>query len=688
MKNSKLEKEFCILRDRIIEKEFKHLNQQQKSVLLHGNGPALTISCPGSGKTTVLLNRLYYLTKFGPVYKTNITPDNITEQDIIVMKKYIDYPSENTKILSIKTINLILKYKVNPARILSITFSRASAKDMKERFSKNFEEISSFPINFSTIHSFCFSLIREYAYIKRIKYTLIEDDKHHLNKYNLIKKIYLDINKEYITEEKLETLLNSIGYIKNMLISVDEFLKNNKVDIDNFKIIYNTYEEYKRDNSLLDFDDMLTVALEILMKDEYLLEKYRSKFDYIQVDEGQDTSKAQMEIIKLLAYPKNNLFIVADDDQSIYGFRGAYPKGLFDFNKNYSNGKLFLMEQNYRSSRNIVSVCNRFIKKNALRYNKNISTENKYIEPINIIKVDTIADQYKYLLEEIKNRDSSNSCILFRNNLSAIGIIELFERNKIPFYMRDVKVRFFNHWLVQDIINFMIFAQDTSNMNIYENIYYKKKGYISKKQINYAKTLNYSLCVFDRILDFPGLSEFYKRILRELKLDFKKLSKMSPGEAINYIEYDLEYEKYLKENSMRFGYTYDSLKTILYYLKLIANRSENLNDFLGRLKYLQHLCLNSKNNKNSITLSTVHSAKGLEFDRVYMIDLIDGDFPTIGSIEAFEKGKFDLLEEERRLFYVGMTRAKYHLSLVSMNKVGNKIVSPSRFLLELEEGRV
>lgn len=254
--------------------------------------------------------------------------------------------------------------------------------------------------------------------------------------------------------------------------------------------------------------------------------------------------------------------------------------------------------------------------------------------------------------------------------------------------MRDVKVRFFNHWLVQDIINFMIFAQDTSNMNIYENIYYKKKGYISKKQINYAKTLNYSLCVFDRILDFPGLSEFYKRILRELKLDFKKLSKMSPGEAINYIEYDLEYEKYLKENSMRFGYTYDSLKTILYYLKLIANRSENLNDFLGRLKYLQHLCLNSKNNKNSITLSTVHSAKGLEFDRVYMIDLIDGDFPTIGSIEAFEKGKFDLLEEERRLFYVGMTRAKYHLSLVSMNKVGNKIVSPSRFLLELEEGRV
>lgn len=620
-----------------------NLSMEQEKAIKHVKGPALILAVPGAGKTTVLIHR---------------------------------------------TVNLILNHKISPERILSITFSKASARDMKERFNKAFSDISSIPIQFSTIHSFCFSLIREYAYMNRIKYTLIEEEKNQLNKYNLIKKLYLDINKEYITEEKLESLLNSMGYIKNMMLTVDEFLKGNKSDIENFKTIYDLYEKYKRDNNLIDFDDMLTISLEILQRNKQILEKYRAKYDFIQVDEGQDTSKVQMEIIKLLAIPNNNLFIVADDDQSIYGFRGAYPKALLNFTKVYSNGKLFFMEQNYRSSRNIVSVCNRFIKRNTLRYNKNICTDNSFIEPINIVKVNTINEEYKYLIEDLKNRELGRCCILYRNNLSSIGLIESFERNNIPFYMRDTKVRFFNHWLVQDIINFILFSQDTSNISLYESIYYKKRGYISKKQINYAKTLNYSLSVFDRIMDFPGISNFYKSTLKELKLDFKKLSKMSPGEAISFIEYDLEYEKYLKENSMKFGYTYDVLKTNIYYLKTIANNTNSLNELLARLKYLENLCRNSRNTKNGVTLSTVHSAKGLEFDRVYMVDLVDGDFPSISSIEAAEKGKYELIEEERRLFYVGMSRAKYHLSLITPNAIGEKKVEPSRFLMELEKEKV
>ena len=619
-----------------------NLSKDQEKAINHIDGPALILAVPGAGKTTVLIHR---------------------------------------------TINLILNHKVNPERILSITFSKASAKDMKSRFLKFFPELSHSTINFSTIHSFCFNLLREYAYINKTKFTLIEEEKNQLNKFNIIKKIYLDINNEYITEEKLESLLNSMGYIKNMMINTDEFLKDSKINIDNFKLIYNTYESYKKDNNLIDFDDMLTIALDILLKEKSILNRYRLKYDYFQVDEGQDVSKVQMELIKLLSFPKNNLFIVADDDQSIYGFRGAYPEGLFNFTKEYKNAQLFFMEQNYRSSKNIVSVCNNFIKGNTLRYNKNISTDNKYLEPINIIKVNSMNDQYKIIIDDIKNRDLSKCCILYRNNLSSIGLIEVLERNNIPFYMRDTKVRFFNHWLLQDIINFMIFAQDTSNLNIYENIYYKNKGYISKKQINYAKKLNYNLCVFDRLLDFPGLSEFYKRTLRELKLDFKKLSKINPKDAIEYIEYNLEYERYLKENSIKFGYTYDSLKTTIYYLKLIASTAENLSDLLDRLKHLQYLCFNSKNNKDAITLSTIHSAKGLEFDRVYMIDLVDEDFPSTSSIEAFNKGNFHLLEEERRLFYVGMTRAKHYLSLITMKNIGDKTVNQSRFIGELEKGR-
>ena len=612
----------------------------QDKAIKHVEGPALILAVPGAGKTTVLIHR---------------------------------------------TANLILKHKVSPERILSITFSRASANDMKRRFNTDFESISSIPIEFSTIHSFCFSLIREYAYINRTTYTLIEDSRNPTNKYNLIKQIYLDTNNQYITEEKLESLLNAIGYIKNMMFTVDEFLKDNKTDIENFKTIYNLYESYKRDNNLIDFDDMLTRALEILLNNKYLLDKYRSKYDFVQVDEGQDTSKAQMEIIKLISAPKDNLFIVADDDQSIYGFRGAYPQALFQFKTVYPDAKLFFMEENYRSSKNIVSVSNNFIKKNTLRYFKNISTENPSIEPISIVKFNSIDDEYNYIIDDLKDKDLSDSCILYRNNLSAIGIMEVFERNNIPFYMRDTNLRFFNHWMIQDIINFMIFAQDTSNIQVYESIYYKKKGYISKKQLNYAKTLNYNLSVFDRIGDFPGISSFYKKTLRELKLDFKKLSKLSSSQAISFIEYNLEYERYLKENSMKFGYTYDTLKTTLYYLKLIAKNSNSLDDLLNRLKYLQHLCNNSKDTKNAVTLSTIHSAKGLEFSNVYMIDLVDGDFPSTSSIEASEKGKYDLIEEERRLFYVGMTRAKHYLTLMTMNRVGDKKVKASRFLLELEE---
>ncbi len=617
-----------------------NLSKDQKKAINHFNGPALILAVPGAGKTTVIINR---------------------------------------------TAKLVENHGVDPRRILSITFSKASANDMKNRFTEDFQHLSSMPIEFSTIHSFCFKLIRDYAYKNNITYRLIEGNKNEINKYNLIKKIYLDTNNSYITEEKLESLLNSIGYIKNMMISVDEFLKDNKTDIDNFKTIFNLYENYKKENNLIDFDDMLTSSYHILINNKAILNKYRAAYDFIQLDEGQDTSKIQLELIKLIASPNNNLFIVADDDQSIYGFRGAYPQALFEFSKTYKDAKLFFMEENYRSTKNIVSVSNNFIKTNTLRYIKNISTSNDFLQPINIIKVNSIEEEYQHILQDLKDKDLGNSSILYRNNLSAIGLIDFFDKNNIPFNMKDTNLKFFNHWVLEDIINFILFSQDTSNMAVYEKIYYKKKGYISKKQLNYAKKLNYNMSVFQRISDFPSISNFYKKNLYELKRDFKKLSKLRPFDAISFIEYDLKYEKYLKENSIKFGFTYDNLKTILYYLKLISKECENLDDLLNRLDYLKHLCTNSKDNKDSITLSTVHSAKGLEFSNVYMIDLVDGDFPSISSIEAFEKKDFKSLEEERRLFYVGMTRAKHYLTLITTNNMGGRRTYPSRFLLELEK---
>ncbi len=615
------------------------LSIEQEKAINHVLGPALVLAVPGAGKTTVLIHRTY---------------------------------------------KLISKHDINPERILSITFSKASSLDMKNRFEKTFPDIQANTVKFSTIHAFCFSLIREYSFINKVSYKLIEDEKNSLNKYNLLKKIYYDLNNDYITEEKLDSLINYIGYIKNMMLTPEEFKKNNKVEIDNFLDIFKIYEEYKRKNRFIDFDDMLTISLEILHNNRYLLEKYRNKYDFFQIDEGQDTSKVQLKIIKLLASPKNNLFIVADDDQSIYGFRGAFPEGLLNFNKEYIHGKLYFMEKNYRSTKNIVSICNKFIKANLERYHKEIYTDNEFLEPINIVKVKDTNDQYKILLKELKNKNLSECCVLYRNNLSSVGLIEILERNNISFYMRDTKLRFFNHWMLKDIINFMFLANDTSNMDIYENLYYKLKGYISKKHISFAKTLDYRISVFDRIIEYPGLSEFYKRNLRELKLDFRKISRLKPVDAIEYIEKEMEYDEYLKENSIKFGYTYDTIKTILFYTKLIAKNCDNLDEFLGRLKQLKYLSMNSKNNAHSLALSTIHSAKGLEFENVYIIDLVDGEFPSISSIESMEKGNLKPIEEERRLFYVGMTRAKKHLTLLTSKTIGEKYHTQSRFLKELE----
>ena len=606
----------------------------------HINGPALVLAVPGAGKTTVLIHR---------------------------------------------TANLILNQNVPSERILSITFGKISARNMKERFLNLYKNFNPNQVYFSTIHSFAYGLVREYSYRYNIKYGFIEGEKSPLNKSRLLRKIYFDINNEYLTEERFESVANTIGYIKIMPLDTNEYLKLNNVEINNFREIFISYENFKKKNHLIDFDDMLTLSLQILKEDKYLLNKYRNKYDYVQVDEGQDTSKVQIEIIRTIAAPRNNVFVVADDDQSIYGFRGAFPRALLNFNKMYPNGKIFYMEENFRSSNNIVSVCNKFIKQNTLRYNKSLFTANKNIRPITIVKVENMLDQYDYLIQEIKKHgDYKNTAVLYRNNISAIGLIEFFERNSISFYIRDSKIHFFNHWIVDDILSFLRLAHDNKDMEALEKIYFKMKGYIYKKYINHIKTMDCNMSVFDRLMEYPYLENEYKSQIRELKYDFKKLSNLRPYEAISFIEKNLKYEKYLRENSLKFGYTFDSLKTILYFLKIISSRTNNVYEFVGRLKYLDYLTQQSNKSSNGVTLSTVHSSKGLEYKNVYIVDLIDGEFPTATSVEAFEKGNIEALEEERRLFYVGMTRAKEVLDLITICNKNEKKVESSRFVKELE----
>lgn len=404
------------------------LSEEQKSAVSHLYGPALILAVPGSGKTTVLIHRIY---------------------------------------------NLVNINKIRPNKILSITFSKASALDMKMRYQQLFHEDSMVP-PFMTIHAFCYEVIRAYSKKANKNYFLIENEATKINKYTLISSIYLNINKNILTEEKLENFFSYAGYIKNMCITPEEFIKNKKIDVENFIDIFYLYEKYKKDNNYIDFDDMLSMAYEILSNDKKILNYYKNKYDFIQVDEGQDTSIIQFKIINLISSPSNNIFIVADDDQSIYGFRGAYPKQLLEFNKMYPNGKVYYLKENYRSSKNIVNASYSFISNNINRYDKDIFTRNPYKSPVKILKFKSILDQYGFIIDEINNNLDKSMAVLYRNNLSSIGLIYFLTKKNYKFYMRDFKLKFFNHWLLKDIFNFIEFSRKPTDVQLYSKIYYKK----------------------------------------------------------------------------------------------------------------------------------------------------------------------------------------------------------------------
>lgn len=627
----------------ILKNKFNiNLNNQQQRAVEHKNGPAIVLAVPGAGKTTVLICR---------------------------------------------TANLILNYNVPPEKILSITFSKASARDMKKRFTDVFGDVVKGNIVFSTIHSFAFNVIREYAYQKRIKYKLIEGSESEFNKIRILKGIHHRINGTYINDDKLEELQGTIGYLKNTMIDIEDTHKYTMPQIRNFKEICRQYEDFKRSKNLIDFDDMLTLTFQILQSNPSILAKYRNTYPYIQVDEGQDTSRMQNQIISLLVHPNNNLFIVADDDQSIYGFRGASPEDLLNFEDKYINAKRFYMEENYRSTKNIVDVSNSFIKRNTARFDKNLFTENKPKRPVTIVKVNNELDQYRYIIKEIQKLKSyRDTAILFRNNISSIALAESLNRHGIPFYIRDSKLGFFNHWVVNDITSFLKLSLDTYDIQSFENIYYKMKGYISKDALKHVKIHKDSKDVFTSLLGFPGFKQFQLRNITGLQKDFKALKKKNPLSAINFIEKELEYGKYLKDRGKGSGYSYEGTKMILSILKSISIETSTSMEFLARLNALQELIIDSKDNryKNAVTLTTIHSSKGLEFKHVYMVDLVDGEFPSMSSIDSYDMGQPLPLEEERRLFYVGMTRSKEVLDLITIKEKNNERIFHSRFISELE----
>jgi len=614
------------------------LNDQQKQAVAHMDGPCLVLAVPGGGKTTVLLSRIGFLTKICKI------------------------PSDN---------------------ILCITFSNASADDMQLRVKERFSEFN-IESDFMTIHSLANKIVRDYDKIYRIRRTLIEgDNPSPYTKRKLIKDFYLKYNLEDVNDERIDEVILAIGNIHNGMITNFSLLQS---DIPNLEKIFRDYEELKKNEDLIDYDGMLTEAYKILQSEPLILNKYRSKYQYIQVDEAQDNSMIQHELIKLIGSPGNNICYVSDDDQSIYSFRSAVPEYLLNIDKIFPSTTKYFMEQNYRSTPEIVDAARGLIQNNKKRYKKNVFTQKQKGDKVNIISVKDTDKQLDHLVKSIEKAKRFNEvAVLYRTNISSIAIANKLMLHGIPFRVQGYNDYFFRHWIIEDIKAFLRLANNPDNLDNLEKIFKKFNSKLTGVMIQWAKMNGTSKDMFDSILENPNLDIDEIESIKKVKWKFHTLSKKSPEHAIDYIEDTFSYKSHIEYICEKSGYSLEGMKRIITSVKLIAKANKDILGFLYSLEMLEQEMSQSAAEEEGVILSTIHSSKGLEWDEVFMVDLMNGSFPSYQTLEKSKNGDEFYMEEERRLFYVAMTRAKKRLNLYKIFEMNNLPVEPSIFLNELDE---
>lgn len=576
----------------------------------HKNGPMLVLAIPGSGKTTVLLERIKILSK-----------------------------------------------EIDQSKILNLTFSRIQANDMKKRFDSD-------KTNFMTIHAFCYLIIRNYLKRYNRQLNLIEDEKIY-NKYTLVGEIYKDLNKKKISKEDLNLFFQKISFMKNSLLDTSYL---NKVEISKIKEIYQTYERIKKQKHLLDFDDMQVYALELL-DDESLLRSIKNKYKYFQLDEGQDTSLLQFKILEKIVYPENNLLVVADDDQSIYSFRAADPKYLLNFKKIYKEAKIISLDTNHRSGKKIISLASSFIAQNKNRYKKNYKISRDFNDQIKFKEFKNFSKEYDYI---IKNLEDMSTGILFRNNISAISLSSYLLDKNIDFSINSNILDFFESKIFTDMVNIINFSEDFNNIEIFSDIYYKISTYLSKEDID---TINHK-AINENIFDFfenSNIEDYKMDALFNIEKKLRHIRKLDIEKKISFIYKSLSYNSYINMKSRK--YMEETVNKDIYIesLRYFTKSCKSLDEVYEKIKILEK---KSKSLiKTNLSLSTIHSSKGLEYDKVFIIDLIKNEFPLIMDEENY----FERLEEERRIFYVGLTRARDRLYILTLKNRNNKKVYPSKF---------
>lgn len=587
------------------------LNPQQDAAVQAVDGPILLLAVPGSGKTTVLVARLGYM---------------------------------------------LFCCGIMPEEILTTTYTVSATADMKSRFASLFGDDTASRMAFHTINGVSARIIRYYERTQDRRAFELMTDEGRLS--SIISEIYREKTNSFAAESDIKAIRTNITYVKNMLLSDDEIEKLEMEGVD-FAPIYHEYCLQLKSRGLMDYDDQMVYAYQILRRCPDILEHFQSRYRYFCVDEAQDTSKIQHFIIRLLSQRKGNLFMVGDEDQSIYGFRAAYPEALMEFEKVHFGAKVLLMERNYRSTGHIVSVSDKFISRNRSRQPKHMTAQRGDGNAIKELSVYDRRGQYAYLARLAKDC-KTETAVLYRDNDSALPLIDLLDREGTPYRCRQIDSAFFSHRIVRDITDIIRFARDPSDGETFMRIYYKLGAGISKAAAEKAseQSRRHGDPVLELLLETPGLSAWTQKQCKALQTHLTNLLGETADKAVYRITHFMGYGNYLEERGA------DSGKAQI--LEALGAQEATPERLLERLDELSEIIKTGSSDLDcKFILSTIHSSKGLEYERVILMDVADGILPktVIANESAATPEELSSYEEERRLFYVGMTRAKNELSI-------------------------
>lgn len=615
------------------------LNENQLKAVEHVDGPCMVLAGPGSGKTRVITYRI---------------------------------------------ANMVVNKDIKPTSILAISFTKASSMEMKNRALALSNDFRMNKVTYGTFHSVFFRILR---YFENYNIESILDEK---TKRIGLKNILKGLNIENADDdETIGQVINEISYVKNELMDKRDF-KSEVLTSDEFIKVYNYYEEYKEQINKIDFDDMLIKTYELLKNNKSALDRVRSAYRYILVDEFQDINKVQFEALKLIANPNNNIFVVGDEDQSIYGFRGSRPDFLLEFEEYFLNTNKVLLDINYRSKGEIIDIANRLIEKNENRYEKVIKCGQGNGANVNYISPEDSEEEAVYIAKDIKDKiqedytEYTDFAVIYRTNIQSRALVDVFMDMRIPFVVKDSIVTIYDHWAAQDILSYLRIGVNPNSNKDWIRIINKPFRYISKDNLNLIKD---EPDFINALINKCDLHPKQVKTINDLDIDISYVNGLNPKNAISYIRTTLDYDRYILDYCTNRKIKTNGLIEILNELESSATNFKTIQEYLDHIERVKSEIVDNKNNKETdgVIFTTMHSAKGLEFKNVYIIGANEGTIPHEKSYEIDdEEKKNDQIEEERRLMYVAITRAEENICISSpINKYGKR-VSKSRFVEDIK----